>query len=135
MKKDIEIPVTTDIEIAIIKEYSEEFLADSWYAYLFNNSDETLEAILIVSQAKGEIDGEQRGTGLFRHAFKTLEPKESIRIELVDQSVFALDNTFMTTFFKGGKLYDKNYVFPAHILCEENLCELAFTTKKGILAK
>lgn len=135
MKKDIEIPVVKDIELAIIKEYSEEFLADSWYAYLFNNSDQEMEAILVVSQAIGEIDGEVRGTGMFRHAFKSLAPNESIKVELVDESVFKLSNTFMLTFFQGGKLYDKTYTFLADTLGDKHLHELPFTTKKGIVAK
>ncbi|MDM1398718.1 hypothetical protein QK342_05545 [Myroides odoratimimus] len=135
MKKDIEIPVVKDIEIAIIKEYNEEFLADSWYAYLFNNSDQEMEAILVVSQAIGEIDGEVRGTGVFRHAFKSLAPKENVKIELLDESVFKLSNSFMLTFFQGGKLYDKTYTFIQDSLGDAHLQTLPFTTKKGILVK
>lgn len=135
MKKDIEIPVVKNIELVIIKEYSEEFLADSWYAYLFNNSEEEMEAILVVSQAIGEIDGEIRGTSQFRHAFKSIPPKGNVRVELVDPSVFKLSNTFMVTFFQGGKLYDKNYTFLADTLGDKHLATLPFTTKKGIIAK
>lgn len=135
MKKDIEIPIVKDIEIAIIKEYNEEFLADSWYAYLFNNSEQEMEAILVVSQAIGEINGETRGTGVFRHAFTSLAPKDNIKIELLDESVFKLSNTFMLTFFQDGKLYDKTFTFLQDTLGDSHLTTLPFTTKKGIVIK
>lgn len=135
MKKDIEIPVVKDIEIAVVKEFNEDYLQDSWYAYLFNNSALPMEAIMVVSRAEGTIDGEKRNSSLFRHAFKSLEPNESQKVELLDEAIFQLDNTFMLTFFQEGKLYDKNYLFPANSISEEKLTELPFTSKKGISAK
>ncbi|MGL4582961.1 MAG: hypothetical protein ACRCVU_08270, partial [Flavobacterium sp.] len=61
--------------------------------------------------------------------------KGNVRVELVDESVFKLSNTFMVTFFQGGKLYDKNYTFLADTLGDKHLETLPFTTKKGIIAK
>ena len=135
MKKDIEIPVVENVEIAIVKEYNEDFLSDAWYAYLFNNADQPLEAILIVSQAKGEIDGHQRQSSLFRHAFPVLQPKESLKIELLDENVFSLDNHFMLTYFLDSKLYDKTFVFKANTISDDNIKTLEFSDKKGVLAK
>lgn len=135
MKKDIEIPVVENVEIIVVKEYNEDFLQDSWYAYLCNNSVSPIEAVMVVSKADGTIDGEERNSGFFRHAFKSIAPNESQKIELLEESIFQLDNTFMLTFFQEGKLFDKNYVFPAHCIKEESLIDLPFTTKKGILSK
>lgn len=135
MKKDIEIPIVENIEIVVLKEFNEDYLQDSWYAYLFNNSTSPIEAVMIVSKAEGTIDGEQRNSSLFRHAFKSLAPNESQKVELLEESIFQLDNTFMLTFFQEGKLFDKNYVFPANTIKEENATDLPFSTKKGILSK
>ncbi|MBB1140611.1 hypothetical protein [Myroides sp. WP-1] len=132
MKKDIEIPEVKNVEIAIVKEYNEDFLQDAWYAYLFNNSKDLIEAIMIVSKASGIIDGEQRDSSIFRHAFPSLAAGESIKVELLDEAIFDLDNTFMLTYFQGAKLYDKNFTFPAKSITDEALKTLSFANKKGI---
>lgn len=132
MKKDIEIPQVTAVEIAVVKEYNEDFLQDAWYAYLFNNSKEPIEAILIVSKAEGELNGEKKTSSIFRHAFPLLAAGESIKVELLDEAIFDLDNTFMLTYFQGAKLYDKNFVFPAKSISAELLKDLPFANKKGI---
>ena len=132
MKKDIEIPEVKDVEIAVVKEYNEEFLQDAWYAYLFNNSKEAIEAIMIVSKATGEIDGEKRDSSIFRHAFPSLAAGEALKVELLDEAIFDLTNTFMLTYFQGAKLFDKNFVFPAKSISDESLKNLTFANKKGI---
>lgn len=134
MKKDIDIPQVENVEIAIVKEYNEDFLSDAWYAYLFNNNDKPLEAILIVSQAKGMLDNQERESSLFRHAFALLAPNESLKIELLDENIFKLDNHFMLTYFLDGKLFDKNFVFKAGSIKDKNLKTVDFTDKKLILS-
>lgn len=134
MRKDIEIPTVKDVEIAAVFEWNEEYMQNSWYAYLFNNTDKDMEAILIVSQASGTLDGEERKTGSFRHAFPKLSPKSSQKIELLDEAVFQLDNQFFLTYFTDAKLFDKKYLFAASSISEDKLSELKNSDKKGILA-
>lgn len=135
MRKDIEIPEVKDVVIAIVKEYNEEFVSDAWYAYLFNNTAEPIEAIMIVSQATGIINEEIKQSGLFRHAFKSLEPGESQKVELLDESIFKLDNDFMLTFFQNGRLMDKTFTFKANTISEEALQKLPFADKNGVVIK
>ncbi|MTG96590.1 MULTISPECIES: hypothetical protein [Myroides] len=132
MKKDIEIPEVKNVEIAIVKEYNDNFLADCWYVYLYNNTAEDIEAIMIVSQAQGELNGEKRASSLFRHAFQKLGPKQALKVELLDENIFQLDNTFMLTFFQGGKLYDKNYTLQANTIEGIELKKLPFDNKNGV---
>ncbi|EHQ42645.1 MULTISPECIES: hypothetical protein [Myroides] len=134
MKKDIEIPEVKNVEIAVVKEYNEDFLQDAWYAYLFNNTQEIIEAILVVSKAEGELNGEKRNSSIFRHAFPSLAAGECIKVELLDEAIFDLHNTFMLTYFQGNKLYDKNFVFPAKSITDESLAKLAYAEKNGITA-
>lgn len=134
MKKDIEIPQVTAVEVAVVKEYNEDFLQDAWYAYLFNNSKEPIEAILIVSKAEGELQGEQKTSSIFRHAFPLLAAGESIKVELLDEAIFALANTFMLSYFQGAKLYDKSFIFPAHSINDAALNKLEYADKNGIIA-
>ncbi|WP_158961917.1 hypothetical protein [Myroides fluvii] len=134
MKKDIEIPQVLEVEIAVVKEYNDDFLQDAWYAYLFNNSNETIEAILIVSKAEGELNGEKKTSSIFRHAFPSLAAGESQKVELLDEAIFDLDNTFMLSYFQGARLYDKNFVFPAKSISDEAIAKLAYADKEGITA-
>ncbi|MDR0229260.1 MAG: hypothetical protein LBI72_09375 [Flavobacteriaceae bacterium] len=135
MRKDIEIPEVKDVVVAVVKEYNEDFLQDTWYAYLFNNSEKPIEAVMIVSQAEGEIDGEKRQSSLFRHAFKVVESKQAQKVELLDEAIFQLKNNFMLTYFQDGKLFDKVYSFEANSITDESLKSLPFSDKKGILSK
>ncbi|TDS57912.1 hypothetical protein [Myroides indicus] len=135
MKKDIEIPLVKDIEIVIVKEFNTDFQQDAWYAYLFNNSNLPIEAVMIVSEAEGIIDGERRKSSLFRHAFPLVSQNQSQKIELLDENIFQLTNTFMLSFFQNGKLFDKKYSFSAGSIGDEKLKDLSFTDKKGITAQ
>ena len=49
MKKDIHIPVVSNIAMAIVKEYEE------WYAYLINQNHFSLENVMISSKGYGTI--------------------------------------------------------------------------------
>jgi hypothetical protein len=107
----------------------------TWYAYLINDGTEKLESVIIVSNASGMIDGEMRKTSMLRHAFTEVLPDSAVKIELIEDSVLALDNSFMVTFFIGNTLYDKNYVFKAGSIDENNVTEIPVIFKDGILLK
>jgi hypothetical protein len=127
MKKDIVIPAVKDVYIAAIQEWNDDFMQKTWYAYLINDGTEKLESVIIVSNASGMIDGEMRKTSMLRHS--------AVKIELIEDSVLALDNSFMVTFFIGNTLYDKNYVFKAGSIDENNVTEIPVIFKDGILLK
>lgn len=135
MRKDIEIPVVSNVEVAAVLEWNEEFLQECWYAYIFNNTLHDLEAVMIVSQAKGFIDGKEKQSSLFRHAFAKLAPKECQKIELLDEALFQLDNTFMVTFFSEGKLYDKTFLISANTISKDNCTPIENFSVKGVLAE
>lgn len=135
MKKDIIIPVVKDVFMAAVYEWNEEFASYAWYAYLINKSELPLEAIMIISQAEGTIDGELRKSTLFRHAFPKLEAGATVKVELLDENIFQLDNRFMVTFFSEGTLYDKNYVFPTDTIAVEHVVDLGINKHQGVLSQ
>jgi hypothetical protein len=47
--------------------------------------------------------------------------------------VLVLDNSFMVTFFIGNTLYDKNYVFKAGTINENNTVEVPILFKEGVM--
>lgn len=133
MKKDIIIPQVENVYIAAVQEWNDDFMQKTWYAYLINDSDFTLENVIIVSSASGTIDGEPRKTSMLRHAFKEIPPVSVAKIELIEDSVLVLDNQFMVTFFIENTLYDKTYTFKAHSIHEDYVAEVPILFQDGIM--
>lgn len=135
MKKDIIIPIVENVYIVAIKEWNEDFGENSWYAYLLNNTSEKLEMAMVVSNASGIINNEERKTGYFRHAFNEVLPETAIKVELLENNVLQLDNHFMLTYFLEGKLYDKKFTFEANSIKDENTTELHKINRVGVIGK
>ena len=135
MKKDIKIPVVENVYMAVMQEWNDDFMEKTWYAYLINDSDDKLETVIVVSNATGVIDGEERKTSMMRHAFMEVPANSAIKVEMLEETVLQLHNSFMVTFFKNNMLFDKNYVFIAGTINEEDTVELPVIAKNGILVK
>lgn len=135
MKKDIIIPEVKDVYIAAMQEWNDDFMEKTWYAYLINDGSEKLETVIIVSNAYGLIDGEERKTSMLRHAFVEVPANTAVKIEMIEESVLQLNNSFMVTFFKDTTLYDRNFVFQAHSINENNVQEIPVIFKDGVLVK
>lgn len=50
MKKDIQIPIITGIEMAVVFEYNDIYKTDDWNVYIINQKDIHLEMVVIVSK-------------------------------------------------------------------------------------
>src|SRR6478609_1666148 len=135
MRKDIIIPEVENVYIVVIKEWNEDVGENSWYAYILNNSSEKLEMAMVVSNASGMINNEERKTGSFRHASNEVLPETAIKVEFLENNVLQLDNHFMLTYFLDGKLYDKKFTFEAHSIKDENTTELQKINRVGIIGK
>lgn len=135
MKKDIDFPKSENVYFAAICEWNDDFQEDSWYAYLVNNTDEPLEMALIVSRAYGIINGEQRKTGMFRHAFKEVPAQSMTKVELLENNVLQLNNEFSLSYFMQNKMYDKKFVFKTNTINKNAQCDLPIGNKRGVLVK
>jgi hypothetical protein len=133
MKKDIIIPIVENVYMAAVQEWNDDFMQKTWFAYLVNDSDHTLENGIVVSSAEGVIDGEPRKTSMLRHVFQEVPPVSAVKIEMIEDSVLVLDNRFMVTFFIGNTLYDKTYVFKANTISEDNTEEVPVLFKDGVM--
>lgn len=133
MKKDIIIPIVENVYMAAVQEWNDDFMQKTWYAYLINDSDFTLENGIVVSSASGMINGEPRKTSMLRHAFQEVPPVSAVKIEMIEDSVLVLDNQFMVTFFIDNTLYDKTYVFKANTISEDNTEEVPVLFKDGVM--
>lgn len=135
MKKDIIIPEVENVFMAVVQEWSDEFMEKVWYAYLVNDSDFQLDGVMVVSKAFGTIDGEMKKTSLLRHAFAEIPEVSVAKIELIEQSVLALNNEFMVTFFIGNTLYDKKFIFKANSIQETNQEEVPILFVDGVIVR
>ena len=135
MQKDIKIPEVKNVFMAAIQEWNDDFLANVWNVYLVNDSDDQLHDIMVVSKAFGTLNGEMRKTSLLRHALVEMPPVSAVKIEMIEDSVLALNNEFMLTFFIGNTLYDRKYTFVAHSIKEENTEEVPHLWKPGVIVR
>jgi hypothetical protein len=135
MKSDIIIPEVENVFMAVVQEWSDEFMEKVWYAYLVNDSDFQLDGVMVVSKAFGTIDGEMRKTSLLRHAFAEIPEVSVAKIELIEKSVLALNNEFMVTFFIGNTLYDKKFIFKANSIQEANQEEVPILFVDGVIVR
>lgn len=135
MKKDIIIPKVENVYVAALQEWNDDFMEKTWYAYLINDSAEKLEAAIVISSASGLLNGEERKTSSLRHMFAEVLPNTATKIELIENNVLVLNNSFMVTFFIGNTLYDKNYVFKAGSINEDDVTEIPVIFKDGVLIK
>ena len=135
MKKDIIIPEVENVFMAVVQEWSDEFMEKVWYAYLVNDSDFQLDGVMVVSKAFGTIDREMKKTSLLRHAFAEIPEVSVAKIELIEKSVLALNNEFMVTFFIGNTLYDKKFIFKANSIQETNQEEVPILFVDGVIVR
>lgn len=135
MKKDIIIPTVENVFIAVVQEWSDDFMEKVWFAYLVNDSDFNLDGVMIVSKAFGTIDGEMKKTSLLRHAYVEVQAVSVVKIEMIEKSVLALNNEFMLTFFMGEKLYDRKFIFKANSINEKNVEEVPILFVDGVIVR
>ena len=107
MKKDIQIPEVTDIEMAIVLEHNQTYNVHEWVVYLMNRKETPIEMVVIVSQGFSKT----KTTSVFRKKIELLPAQSLAKIELIQPELFSLDNRFQVTFFENNVLYDKTFLF------------------------
>ena len=131
MKKDIHIPIVTNVYIAVVKEWNDSFTANEWNAYLVNDSDQILETVLVVTKGYDE----HKKTSLLRHNLGDILPKSFKKIEYVQDEVLTMINTFSLTYFNKNQLFDKHFVFPKNSINEKATQEIPVMQVQGVLKK
>ena len=131
MKKDIEIPESKGVYLAVVREKNEEFQSMDWNAYLINDRDTSIEMVLIVAQG---FDKEE-STSIMRHSIKMLSAKSFAKIEFLQDEVLRLNNQFSVTYFADNKMYEKTFLFPKDSINEAALKNVEIIKKQGILVK
>ncbi len=131
MRKDIEIPEVENLFLAVTEEYNETFKGTDYYAYLVNQREADLEMVLVLS---GGSDNKRR-TSTMRHKIDKLPAQSFARVELMQEEVLALDNSFKVTFFEGNRMFEKDFLLKKGTLKEGNLRHIEILGKRGVLLK
>lgn len=120
MIKDIPLPEVRNVTVAVARE-KDNLVKDTWKVYLLNNNDVAIENTLVASTGYGENNGDTQKTSTLRHFLERVEARSTALIEPIDQAVFHLNNEYWVSYYIGGEIYDKRFVFLPDSICEENL--------------
>ena len=131
MKKDIQIPKVTNVEMAVVYEHNAIYKTEDWNIYIINNKEVDLEMVVIVSQGFSET----KTTSLLRKKVEKLPANSFAKIEFIQPELFKLNNRFQVTFFEGNTLYEKTFLFKENTIKESALLKIPMLKKQGILAK
>jgi hypothetical protein len=131
MKKDIQIPEVTDVEIAVVYEFNDVYKTDDWNIYIINKKDIDLEQVLIVSQGFNDT----KTTSLLRKKLDKLPANSFAKVEFIQPELFKLHNRFHVTFFEGNTLQEKTFIFEKDTVNESALHMIPELKKRGILAE
>ena len=131
MKKDIQIPEVTGLEVAVVYEYNDIYKTDDWNVYIINKKDIDLEMVVIVTQGFSET----KTTSLMRKKLETLPANSFAKVEFIQPELFKLHNRFQVSFFEGNTLFDKTFLFEKNTIKESSLNLIPQLKKRGILAE
>ena len=131
MKKDLQIPLVSGVEIAMVYEYNELYKTDDWNVYIINNNNFDMEMIVIVSQGFSKT----KKSTLLRKKLDNLPANSFAKVEFVQPELFVLNNRFQVSFFENNQLKDKTFLFKQNTIKESNLRMIPEIKKRGILAK
>ena len=131
MKKDIVVPEVENLHLAVTAEYNETFKGNDYYVYLINKSEEDLEMVLVLSRGTDE----KRQTSIMRHKIEKLPADSFAKVELMQEEVLDLDNSFKVTFFEGNRMFEKDFLLKKGSLKEGNLRQIKTLGKRGVLLK
>jgi hypothetical protein len=131
MKKDLQIPLVSGVEIAVVYEYNELYKTNDWNVYIINNNNIDIEMIVIVSQGFSET----KKSSLLRKKLDTLPANSFAKVEFIQPELFVLNNRFQVSFFENNQLKDKTFLFEKNTIKERGLRMIPEIKKRGILAK
>lgn len=130
MIKDINFPEVKNVTLAVARESEQD---GHWKVYLLNNNDVAIENTLVASKGYGEKDGEEQRTSVLRHFLETVPPNSVALVEPIDPAVFHLNNEYWVSYYIGGEIFDKRFVFVPDAIRDENLIFIRELNMEGVL--
>ncbi|MBU0696804.1 MAG: hypothetical protein KKE39_09830 [Bacteroidetes bacterium] len=132
MKKDLPENIVEEISIAAVLE-SETPESMVWNIYLINHKDIAIETVLITSKGYGLKNGEEVKTSTLRHRIESVGPKSFTKVEAIDEQVFGLNNEYWVSYYIGGEIFDKKFIFLPESIVESNMMRIPIVNKPGVM--
>ena len=109
MRKDIDMPKVTGVEICIAK--SVNHLGESeWSVYLINNNLVELSNVMIVSKGYDSLDKSGKITSTLRHMIQEVSEQSVAKVEAITPEVFEFYNEFWVSYYIVNELFDKKFI-------------------------
>jgi len=131
MKQDIPFEPVVGVSIAIVPDAHAEDATlgetgvAAWRVFLLNNNEFPLETVIIASEGYGtQPDGQDVRTSTLRYHFPEIAPHSATPIELIDPAVFHLTNQYWVSYYLGGRIFDKKFVFVPGSIVPANFSRL-----------
>ncbi len=135
MKHDIKFPTVEGISIAVVKE-QEENSQTLWQVYLVNSNDFDITNLTVRSKGYGNnSEGLFQETSTLRYFINSVGARRYEPIELIDESVFHLNNEYWVSYFVNEQIYDKKFIFVPDSIIENNLTPIPILERLGVLHK
>lgn len=132
MKKDLPENIVENVAIAVVLESSTPEIKN-WKVYLLNLKDEPIETVLVSSKGYGEKDGTQVKTSVLRHSIGTVAAQDYAAIELIDEQVLGLTNEYWLSYYIGGQIFDKKFIFVPESIIDTNLSRIPLLNMPGVM--
>ena len=134
MKKDLPENIVEDVAMAVVLK-SETPEVKNWTVYFINLKDEALENVLISSKGYGEKDGKMVKTSVLRHSLGEVAARSFKGVEAIDPEVFGLTNEYWLSYYIGGVIYDKKFIFLPESIVDDNLIHVPLVDSPGVMIR
>lgn len=131
MKQDINFPKVEQVGICAVPHQNEEKTV--WKVYLINLLDKTITNVLVSTRGYGRRDKEDIKTSELRHYFEEVQPNSECAIEIIPDDLIGLNNQYWVSFYIGGTIFDRKFIFLPDTLLEKNLTMIPILNTLGIL--
>lgn len=133
MKRDIPSPVVENVVMAVVLE--EENGQNVWNVFLINLDIVPITNVIVTSRGYGELNGERRSTSTLRHFYEKIPDLEFTRVEPIMEDTFGLTNEYWVSFYIGGQVYDKKYVFLPESITPNNFTQIPLLNVEGVMIR
>ncbi len=125
------MPKVKGVELAIVKK--EEAGDVAWYVYIINSNKFPIDNVMVTSRGYGRKNGEVQKTSVLRHVIGWIEAQSYALIEPIHPALFHLNNEFWVSYYVGGDIYDKKFIFLQDSIKVENLQIIQQLGLSGVL--
>ncbi|MBC7653932.1 MAG: hypothetical protein H7098_05585, partial [Oligoflexus sp.] len=60
-------------------------------------------------------------------------PKSFTKVEAIDEQVFGLNNEYWVSYYIGGEIFDKKFIFLPESIVESNMMKIPIVNKPGVM--